>query len=252
MKSLKVAKMNINGLLKSITTYYGILVSIIIFFIVFNSFNSGNINMSGIEISTVIFLFVCGLNSFKENYYFAKANNISRKSFLLGILISVIPVTLVMVFIDIVINRVTNIFIKNPTLYDTGFGSLRGVMVWDNGVNNWVQSNSFNVLIGTFMFQLTLCILAYILGLVISMIYYRCNRIMKVVVSVIPVLLSIIWNQIAIINTNIVEISNRFFDSILGVSSGNVLAPITTFIITSLFLSLVTMILIKNSIIKEK
>ena len=75
---------------------------------------------------------------------------------------------------------------------------------------------------------------------------------MKVVVSVIPVLLSIIWNQITIFNSHIVETVGRFFDSILGVSSGNVLAPITTFIIKSLFLSLVTMILIKNSIIKEK
>ena len=100
--------------------------------------------MSGMELSTVIFIFVCGLNSFKSNFYFAKSNGISRKTFIKGLLISIIPIALVMSIIDIIINRINNIFIKNPTLYDMSLWKLtwRCRKIFMNG--SWIQSNSLS------------------------------------------------------------------------------------------------------------
>ncbi|MEE0931913.1 MAG: hypothetical protein U0L64_02585, partial [Clostridium sp.] len=115
MKSLKIAKMNIEGIVKASIIYYCIFVCVIIGLI---AVSGGRSSMSGVEFSTVIFLFVCGLNSFKSNFYFAKSNGISRKTFIKGLLISSIPISLVMSIIDVIINRISNIFIKNPTLYD--------------------------------------------------------------------------------------------------------------------------------------
>ena len=107
MKILKVAKMNFEGIKKSAIIYYFIFICVIIGLMVVSR---GIITMSGIEVSTIIFLFVCGLNSFKSNFYFAKSNGISRKIFIEGLLISSIPIALVMSIIDIIINRISNIF----------------------------------------------------------------------------------------------------------------------------------------------
>ena len=116
MKSLKVARMNIEGVMKSAIIYYGAFIFILMVLISLYIFG-GRVTMSGIEVSTVIFLFVCGLNSFKSNFYFAKGNGISRKIFIKGLLISSIPIALVMSIIDIIINRINNIFIRR-VLFD--------------------------------------------------------------------------------------------------------------------------------------
>ena len=181
MKILKVAKMNFEGIKKSAIIYYFIFICVIIGLMVVSR---GIITMSGIEVSTVIFLFVCGLNSFKSNFYFAKSNGISRRTFIKGLLISSIPIALVMSIIDIIINRISNIFIKSPTLYDMIYGNLSvySGLVYEN---NWVQSNSFTNIINTFLFQFSFCLLAYIAGIVINMIYYRSNSYVKVTVSAI-------------------------------------------------------------------
>ena len=183
MKILKVAKMNFEGIKKSAIIYYFIFICVIIGLMVVSR---GIITMSGIEVSTIIFLFVCGLNSFKSNFYFAKSNGISRKIFIEGLLISSIPIALVMSIIDIIINRISNIFIKSPTLYDMIYGNLSvySGLVYEN---NWVQSNSFTNIINTFLFQFSFCLLAYIAGIVINMIYYRSNSYVKVTVSAIPI-----------------------------------------------------------------
>ena len=172
MKSLKIAKMNIEGIMKSAIIYYSIIICIIIGLI---AVSDGRSTMSGMELSTVIFIFVCGLNSFKSNFYFAKSNGISRKTFIKGLLISIIPIALVMSIIDIIIIRINNIFIKNPTLYDMSYGNLLGdVGRIHEGV--WIQSNSLATIFNTILFQFSLCLLAYVVGIVINMIYYRSNK----------------------------------------------------------------------------
>ena len=213
MKSLKIAKMNIRNMLKSIKVFYLIIISITVFLVIINKFENADITQSGIEMVSIIFLFVCGLNSFKENYYFAKASNISRRTFISGILISVLPITALMSIIDIIINRITNIFLQSPTLYDMSFGNLR--LVQRSGVE-WIQSNSINDLLLTFIFELVICIAAYILGLVITMIYYRCNKLMKVIVSVSPLLVTIVLNYIVAINSDIINSISRVFNFIFG------------------------------------
>ena len=75
-------------------------------------------NSSGIEFSSMIFLFVLGLNSFKENFYFTQANNIPRVDYFKSLAITILPIALGMSIIDLIINRVYNIFVACPTMYD--------------------------------------------------------------------------------------------------------------------------------------
>ena len=248
MKSLKIAKMNIEGIVKASIIYYCIFVCVIIGLI---AVSGGRSSMSGVEFSTVIFLFVCGLNSFKSNFYFAKSNGISRKTFIKGLLISIIPIALVMSIIDIIINRINNIFIKNPTLYDMSYGNLLGdVGRIHEGV--WIQSNSLATIFNTILFQFSLCLLAYVVGIVINMIYYRSNKYLKVLVSVIPVVFIIFNANFSTKNPGLTMRINEFLDYIFGFNPVNVFACITTFLVLVVILSGVAFLLIRKAIIKER
>lgn len=248
MKSLKIARMNIEGIRKAAMIYYSIFVCVIIGLL---AVSGGIITMSGVEISTVIFLFVCGLNSFKSNFYFAKSNGISRKTFIKGLLISSIPIALVMSIIDIIINRINNIFIKNPTLYDINYGELLGHIgsVYDG---NWIQSNSLNTIFNTILFQFSLCLLAYVIGIVINMIYYRANKYVKVLVSVIPVAFIILKGNLSMRNPSLTLRINEFTNYIFGFNPSNVFVCITTFLVFTVVLSAIAFLLIRKAVIKER
>ena len=250
MKSLKVARMNIEGVMKSAIIYYGAFIFILMVLISLYIFG-GRVTMSGIEVSTVIFLFVCGLNSFKSNFYFAKSNGISRKTFIKGLLISSIPIALVMSIIDIIINRINNIFIKNPTLYDVSYGNLLGDVgrVYEG---SWVQSNSLATIFNTILFQFSLCLLAYVVGIVINMIYYRSNKYVKVLVSVIPVAFIMFSGNFSIRNSGLTIRVKEFFDYIFGFNPVNVFACVTTFLVFTVALWGIAFLLIRKAVIKER
>ena len=249
MKSLKVAKMNMEGITKSAIIYYCIFIFIIITMTVINTV--GNATMSGIEISTIIFLFVCGLNSFKSNFYFAKGNGISRKIFIKGLLISSIPIALVMSIIDIIINRINNIFIKNPTFYDMAYGNLVGI-IGDIYNGAWTQSNSLSTIFNTILFQFSFCLLAYVVGIVINMIYYRSNKYVKVLVSVIPVAFIMFSGNFSIRNSALTIRVKEFFDYIFGFNPVNVFACVTTFLVLTVVLWAIAFLLIRKAVIKER
>ena len=245
MKSLKIAKMNAEGIMKAAIIYYFIFICVIIGLIAISSEKS---TTSGIEISTTIFLFVCGLNSFKSNFYFAKSNGISRKTFIKGLLISSVPIALVMSIIDIIIN---NIFIKNPTFYDMAYGNSVGYIskIYEG---NWIQSNSLATIFNTILFQFSLCLLAYVIGIVINMIYYRANKYVKVLVSVIPVSLIILKGNLSMRDPSLTLRINEVSNYIFGFNPSNVFACITTFLVFTVVLSGIAFLLIRKAVIKER
>lgn len=251
MKSLKVAKMNFEGIMKSLMIYYSMFIFIFLVLCITNYTSGLQSTMSGIEFVTIIFLFISGLNSFKSNFYFAKSNGISRKTFIKGLLISSLPIALVVSILDITINRLNNILIKNPTLYDMIYGSLS-----ENTANffndSWVQSNSFTTIINTFLFQFSFCLLAYVIGIVINMIYYRSNKYAKVLVSVIPIAFIIFSGNLYVINPSLTMKINSFLDYIFGFDPVNVFACILTFLVGCLVLSGIAFLLIRRAVIKEK
>lgn len=247
MKSKAVAKINIKGVFKSAIIYYAIVLSILMTIIILdkNTTNSGS--LSGFELSTVIFLFVCGLNSFKSNFYFAKSNNVSRKTFVKGILISSPPIALVMSIVDIIIYSTSKIFVDNVTFYEMTFR--RVYLIY---ADSSFKSSAFMDIINLLLFQFTLCIVAYILGFVINMIYYRSNKFMKVVVSVLPIALLITYTNLMYYSKKISTITTKFLDFIFGFNPANAYAPMITFLLITLVLGATSFLLIKKAVIKEK
>lgn len=247
MKSKIVSKMNIKGIFKASIIYYAIVLLLLTTIIIFENNTTSSGSLSGVEFQTVIFLFVCGLNSFKSNFYFAKSNNISKKTFVKGVLISIVPIALIMSIIDIIIYSVSKIFIDNVTFYEMSFKRVY-LMYADSSI----KSNGFLDVINLLLFQFTLFIVAYILGFVIRMVYYRSNIIMKVVVSVLPIALFTIYANIMTSGGKIAIIIAKFLSFIFGFQPANVYGPMITFFVVALILSATSFLLINKAVIKEK
>ncbi|MPM15725.1 hypothetical protein SDC9_62097 [bioreactor metagenome] len=247
MKIKSIIKYNISSLKNSIAIYYTIFITVCLAS-VFLSRNA-NISSSGIEISSGIFLFVAGLNLFKENFYFMKSNNVSRKDFLYGTALSMIPVVIFMSFIDIIINRIYNIFMKCPTIYDMGYANI-GSGEWHNTIN-WVQSNSIGTLFNSFTLQVSLSLAAISLGFLITIIYYKCNKFMKVVVSIIPIALSILISMIGTAYPNFINNINKFIATIFGVNNRNVYVATLTLIVSFIIFIAISRLLTRKAIIKQ-
>ncbi|KLE16235.1 hypothetical protein [Clostridium sp. C8] len=242
-----IIKYNISSLKNSIAIYYTIFITVCLASVFLS--RNGNISSSGIEISSGIFLFVAGLNLFKENFYFMKSNNVSRKDFLYGTAVSMIPVVLLMSIIDIIINRIYNIFMKCPTIYDMGYANI-GSGEWHNTIN-WVQSNSIGTLFNSFIFQASLSLAAISLGFLINIIYYKCNKFMKVVVSIIPVGLSILISMIGTAYPNIINNINKFIATIFGINNRNVYVAALTLIVSFIIFIAISRLLTRKAIIKQ-
>ena len=249
MKVKSIVKYNLSSLKNSILIFYFIFISVCILLTMLSYKSNGTISSSGIELSSAIFIFVVGLNFFKENFYFMKSNNVTRKEFLYGTAISMVPIVLIMSIIDIVINRIYNIFIASPTNYDMIYTSLRSENWFLN--NNWVQSNSIKTLFNTFMFQDAVYLVFFSLGLLIAIIYYKCNSLMKIVVSVLPVVSIMILNIVGIYYTNLINKVNNIINIMFGWDSQNPYMAVLTCLIIYIILITISRLLTKRVIIKQ-
>lgn len=253
MKSLKVAKYNISNVKKSMIIYYCIFISVCIGLVTLNKFQGGMVSSSGVELSTVIFLFVAGLNIFKESFYFTQSNNISRKTYFKGMILSMFPITAVAAVIDVIINRVYNLFMNCPSNYDMMFTSLRDMdMVSSIASSGWVQSNDIITLLNTFLLQFLVCTVIFAVGLAISIIYYRCNKLMKVVVSIVPIVSIMLVNILAYTFTEAFSEVSVFIENIFGWNTQNPYAAMAT--LTVVFIAVIGIIylLVRKAVIKER
>lgn len=251
MKIKSVFKFSVANMVKSIGAFYGIFISVCVLLIFLANSSGGTVSSSGVELSSAIFIFIAGLNSFKENFYFMKSNNVSRRDFLYGTILSMIPIAFGMSFIDVIINRVQNIFISSPTNYDMIYGNMRtlGIMTEVNkGI--WVQNNSVETLLNTFLFQGVVYAFAFALGFVITILYYKSNKLTKVIISVAPVALIVLLNLIIDIYPGILSGGIKFIHFIFGWNTLNPYAAILTFIISFISLSLIARLLTRKVVLK--
>ena len=242
-KSLKIANMNFIDAIKVVSVYYLIFISILVLIVTMSTAVNKSYSVSGLELTSMIFIFVCGLNSFKENFYLSQSNNISRKTFLRGIILSIIFISMIMATVDFIINRIMNLFMLSPTIYDMGYTALRNF----NSVSysgELVQSNSILTIINTIFLTFVLYCFAYILGLVINMIYFRSNTLMKIAISV-------IGGALLITTLSSVSIT-KVLKLILGINTQNVYIAIFTFVILFIALLGLAKLLIKEATIKVR
>lgn len=254
MKSLKLAKFHISMMLPSTMIYYMIFITVIIFLAASNTNSNQNFSSSGLEFSTAIFLFVMGLNAFRENFNFSQANNLSRRIFFNGLLLSALPIAFMMSITDLIINRIYNIYVPSPTNFDMIYSTYRDTGMFDMNEMQyvWAQSNSYYTLVSTVIWQFAAYVLFFILGVVITMIYYRSSNPLKIVVSLTPVvLLVLLRNMIGLLPSHWIRSLGAFIPTAFGWDSRNPYMAVITFFLLSIFLAGCFYLLLRRAEAKE-
>lgn len=173
--TLRVTKYQMHDAGKAMLRYYLIITMVWIFLgVLVNVWlhNSGNdAKMGGLETSTVVFVFIAGLNCFKANYKFMSANGVSRKRFFRGNMLSLLGIAGLATIIDTVLAFVFRSFMNYHQTYEQLYRN----------------TNVFNGMVWLFFIYTA----AITLGWLITMLYYRSGKQLKLVISFAPAVLLI-------------------------------------------------------------
>ncbi|MEI8215991.1 MAG: hypothetical protein WCF96_02725 [Eubacteriales bacterium] len=237
MKILSSYKYQISDLRRSLAIFYGIILIIIVFAIIMDN---GSAEIGGMEMASSIFIFVVGLNSFRQNFLFSLANGVSRKTQFIAFIASISTAACIMAIID----RIYSLVFSNFILY----GSLFQQIYYRGGFNL-----TLNSAIMSFVWSVVFYISAAMFGYMICLIYYRSGRIMKLVVSILPpVLVFIALPYLAMLNTDLSLKVLKFAGQIFGVYPQSFpINAVFTFLIISLILSFFSFLLMRRAQIKQ-
>ncbi len=244
MKILKIAKYQISETKKALMSYYLIIIVIAFImstFMIRIGHGKENVSIGGLDFASVIFIFVVGITGFSDSFKFMQVNNITRKHFFQGFVISIFPITAFMAALDILINRLTNLFSVNNSLFTQIY--LRQDSIARANPN----------IINNFIWSFTVLSFFAILGYFISLVYYRSNMITKIAVSVSPlIILSVLGYLNGITNGVISYTATDFLQLIWGFKHGyNPYVAVLTMTISFILLSLFSFLLIRKVQVKE-
>ncbi|MGI6366215.1 MAG: hypothetical protein ACOX2G_10915 [Bacillota bacterium] len=235
---------------KPLLIYYSIVIFLLLAsfltaeVLTFVSFNLNGTVINGIEVSSMIFILVSGMNSFKETFRMFLQNGRSRKTLFLSFLCSLLPLTGAMAIID------------------TSLGAIgRSLDYYQSIFDVYLQqyfSNSSSLV--SYLVGLSLGIFFYatcaFVGYFITTLYYRMNKGLKLLVSIgVPVLLIIVLPivDMSYAHGAISRGIGRLFLLASGAKAGfNPLYPLASCVIVSIALAGLTYLLQRRAVIKEQ
>lgn len=208
-KALKVFRYQFHDALIAIGIFYLCLMLLTAVLSIFDG------SSSGFETASAIFVFVVGLNSFKSSFQFLQFLGVTRKSFLAGSLLALLAVAVGMSIVDTLIGEL--------------FAQLHPYTPM------FVEFYGMEDFLAQFAWETVMLAMAAFVGFFITMLYYRCNKVMKIVISLSPVYLSLISNVLPVeAQQSIWEV----FGFLSGLRSGaglwgNVLGMLVTVLLSS-------------------
>ncbi|MBU3176048.1 hypothetical protein KPL47_06665 [Clostridium estertheticum] len=244
MNSYKLAKYNIKNSLKSIIIYYIIFIGALTGKKMMSQYSGVSSSTSGLEILSVVLLFVLGLNFFRENFYFTQANNIPRRDYFKATAMAILVIGLTMSILDVIINRLYNTFMENYMMYDIIYSKVSR----SSTSAVWIQSNSIQTLFRTVTFLFAFYIVAFGVGLLTTIIYYKCNKTMKVLVSLIPIA---VYGIVSRNNFDLGEKVKNFIGDLLGIEIRNSYMAVITFICLFIITMCFVYILVRKAVVKR-
>lgn len=187
-------------------------------------------SISGLEISTVVFLFVTGLNTFKENFGMLTQNGISRRSLMVGRLLVMLTVCLFMTLLD----RIW--FFCGAWLHHVFGDSINAAMLMDMMYNRAKDVSTLRLHMEALAFNFSLYFAAMSVGYLITVVFYRLNKIWKTILGAgLPIffliLLPLLDAQVfrGLISYYLGSCAMKFF----GFTSGNPLYAVLSFLVIS-------------------
>ncbi len=243
--------------LKSIVKYYGhdLVKSVAIFYVVMAlliisvntlvavSVNEGNGFTGGGDFATAVFIFIVGLNSFKQNFLFLSTNSITRKLQFKGILIAAVLLCGFMALVDITYSNILAQF----TDFRSAFNQIYGA---------WTEQTSGPLIILTSIcWSFTVNVAAFLAGYFITNLYYKMTKSLKIIVSVtVPVLITVVYPIIEETVTNgritqgIIDISRALAG--LG-ESINPFIGVLSLLVLATVAAAMSFLLIRRAVVKK-
>lgn len=184
--NLKVAiKYRLHDNKRAIMIFYMVVISILSLIFLLSALSKGEFRGDiQVELISAIFLFVVGLNSFKEIFLMFMQNGISRKTVFFSQVVSTLAICAVMSLIDSILALISKIIVaRDVGLYYKGIlETMYGLHL--STIGNFVMS----FLLGFFVY-----IALTSVGFFITTLYYRMNKALKITVSIgVPALVFII------------------------------------------------------------
>lgn len=230
---LKVTKYQIHDFKKSVIIFYSIILLISFALTVAVSKSPEEVSFGGMEMASAIFLFVAGLNCFKANFKFMLANNVPRKRFYLGNTIALVSVAAFMALLDAILN---NVFVLN--------------LHYEGVVLQLYKNSSF---FAGFLWSFGLNTLFVCLGWFITMLYYRCNKVMKIVISIAPILIINLFQYIDWVSGGLRgRAVADFLNKVMGFAyNNNVYVGALSLLVGAAAIVSISFLLIRNAIAKD-
>ncbi len=251
MMNIKGAtKYQINEYIKNIKVFYLVVILVIVFFGILSSVNASTnfTSVGGIESATIIFLFILGLNSFKETFLMMLQNGITRKTMFIGRLITILAASVFMAVTDRFVVNVAGLFNDlNERFYMSA--------IYDEFFAGRVESLHLLVMnLEAILITIGIYAAAMVVGYLITCAYYRMNKTLKIAVSIgAPVTVMILLPVLdaAVFDGKVSVALGRFFGFILGVKTGNPYNLLITCVLVIIVGMGITWLLIRKSVEKS-
>lgn len=250
MKSFKLAQFECRSALMSMGVYYGIYIFVMIFLTVINRINGEKMSFTSLEISSCVFLLVSGIVTAKGTFKFTQANNLSRKTYFWGTVLTVPMIAGIMACVDAVLYRLFDLFLNSMSAFDMVY---HGAVIFDKtAAVTWHPINTLASISSAFFWQLTLYASVFMLGMLIGSVLYRSSRVIKIVLAVLPALVLMFglnvtpllppafWNSVV-----------DFLKAALGLNNGNSYMAALSFTVLFAAYSGIAWLFIRRMTIKE-
>lgn len=204
--------------------------------------------IAGLDMAPAVFLFVCGLNAFKENFLFALQNGISRKSLFVNRIYVAVTLAVTMALFSLLLLALGKL-IDSPAS-GIAYSSLLSMIYQSTGT---IQFSGLSEYLMSFLFLTVLFIAAQALGYFITVALYRMDKKQKIsyivgfyiiVFVVLPLIDMFISGQIS-------TILLKFLDMAMGVSAHNPFIGMFSLLIFSIIATGSTWVLIRKIGIKN-
>lgn len=207
-------------------------------------------SIRGIEVASAIFLFIVGLNSFKEVFRLFLQNGISRKSLFAGRLVTVSTVSLGMALIDNMVSRIYHwILPKNGTLEYTS------LIEMTYGSRYQSDASGFIIFLEGVLLMFCLYNALSMMGYFITTLYYHLSKGAKIAVSIgVPVgLLTVVpLVDSLVFNNAISRALLKFIIFAFGYANGaNPYYAMVTLLLTFAVFSGLSWLLVKKAVMKD-
>ena len=160
---------------KPVSIFYMVVTLLDLVFIVTSIFAPGG-SVSGMDMASLVFLFVFGITSFKENFYMLLQNGVSRKSMFLGTVLSLLVISIFVAIADTVLIVLIGLVPTETFTISSLFNQLYGMTQYSNSS---VFAASVHEIAWNSMMKFALACI----GLFIGCAYYKMSGLQKTLVS---------------------------------------------------------------------